>query len=236
MAPALGQLVACTWTGGFTPVEARAPEPVLPDGCIDIMWNGNRLFVAGPDTGPSPSTHDGRFVVGIRFRPGVGSVFLGPPAGDLTDRRLDLDTLWPHLGELEDRLATSTSLREAALVLEDHIGRRALTARRPDPVVQAVVRHWDSSTSRLPASRISHVAGVSERQMYRRFVDEVGYGPKVLERVLRFQRFLRTIAEQPAIGLAQLAADAGYADQAHLTRETRRLAGRTPAELRAARL
>jgi transcriptional regulator GlxA family with amidase domain len=73
---------------------------------------------------------------------------------------------------------------------------------------------------------------VSERQLRRRFLDAVGYGPKTLARVLRFQHFLQ-LGSGPG-DLARLAFAAGYADQAHLTRECRRLAGRTPAELLAA--
>ena len=59
----------------------------------------------------------------------------------------------------------------------------------------------------------------------------VGYGPKTLERVLRFRRFLDLAAREPAAGLAGLAAAAGYADQAHLTRECGRLAGAPPGRL-----
>jgi AraC-like DNA-binding protein len=76
--------------------------------------------------------------------------------------------------------------------------------------------------------------GLSERQLRRRFVDAVGYGPKTLARILRFQRFLALAGSGE--DLARLALAAGYADQAHLTRETRRLAGRTPLELANARV
>jgi methylphosphotriester-DNA--protein-cysteine methyltransferase len=65
----------------------------------------------------------------------------------------------------------------------------------------------------------------------RRFTEHIGYGPKTLQRVLRFQRFMRTIAS-PRVELAGAAALAGYADQSHLSRETRRLAGLTPRQLR----
>ena len=71
--------------------------------------------------------------------------------------------------------------------------------------------------------------GIGDRQLRRRFADAVGYGPKTLERILRFQRFL-TLAIHEA-DLARLALDAGYADQAHLTRECTRLAGLPPAQL-----
>jgi AraC-like DNA-binding protein len=68
--------------------------------------------------------------------------------------------------------------------------------------------------------------GVSERQLRRRFADAVGYGPKRLARVLRFQRFLG-LAEHGG-DLARLALDAGYADQAHMTAEVTELAGLSP--------
>jgi len=74
--------------------------------------------------------------------------------------------------------------------------------------------------------------GLSGRQLRRRCEAAVGYGPKTLQRVLRFRRFVAQI-DAPAgpPGLAQAAADSGYADQPHLTRETLRLAGLPPAAL-----
>jgi methylphosphotriester-DNA--protein-cysteine methyltransferase len=69
--------------------------------------------------------------------------------------------------------------------------------------------------------------GIGDRQLRRRFLDAVGYGPKTLERILRFQRFLMLGGDD----LARRALDAGYADQAHLTRESTRLAGLPPAAL-----
>jgi transcriptional regulator GlxA family with amidase domain len=79
---------------------------------------------------------------------------------------------------------------------------------------------------------LSDVLGLSERQLRRRFDTAVGYGPKTLHRVLRFRRVLAQLSQTgPATDLADLAIQTGYADQAHLTRETTRLAGRPPAVL-----
>ena len=75
----------------------------------------------------------------------------------------------------------------------------------------------------------SQVLSVGERRLHRHCRAAVGYGPKMLERVLRFQRARRLARE--SCSLATVAAMAGYADQAHLTRESRRLAGRTPSDL-----
>jgi hypothetical protein len=82
-------------------------EPVLPDGCMDIIWDGDRLFVAGPDTGPNQTGADGPFAVGVRFSPGSG---LGFSAYLLTScvtsgwlwigcgtMQMSSQTGWPHV-------------------------------------------------------------------------------------------------------------------------------------------
>ena len=101
----------------------------------------------------------------------------------------------------------------------------------PDALVLAATRSLG-----LPGTRVRSLAtvlGTSERQLLRRFRAAVGSGPKTLDRVLRFQRFL-SIADGDE-GLARVAAELGYADQSHLTRDCVRLSGLTPADLIAAR-
>ena len=97
------------------------------------------------------------------------------------------------------------------------------------------MRLWRRGTAGADLAALAEGAAITERQLHRRFVQAVGYGPKRLQRVLRFQSFLALCRAQHA-GLAALALRAGYADQAHLSREARILAGRSPAQLRAARL
>jgi methylphosphotriester-DNA--protein-cysteine methyltransferase len=82
----------------------------------------------------------------------------------------------------------------------------------------------------VPGSRISGVAqdlGVSERHLHRRTVDAVGYGPKMLGRVARLRRLIGLSAGAPS-SLAERAVAAGYASQAHMSDEVRRLTGLTP--------
>jgi transcriptional regulator GlxA family with amidase domain len=100
----------------------------------------------------------------------------------------------------------------------------------PDPLVTETVRRLSR-----PGVRVERVAadlGVSERQLRRRSHAAVGYGPATLRRVLRFRRFVSSVDHiGEAADLAWLAAKTGYADQAHLTRESTRLAGLPPAAL-----
>lgn len=238
--PDLRRYVQCVWMGG---PGGPAAEPVLPDGCMDVIWNGTRLFVAGPDTVPVEDAHEGPFAVGIRFRPGAGPLFLGVPAATLRDARVDLEQLWPVAGRLADHLAGAPgtghpagegSLAAAAGMIEGAVACRVGPELEPDPVVEDASRRWRVDPTSLSLATLTLEAGLTGRQLHRRFVQAVGYGPKRLQRILRFQSFLRSTASG-RWGLAELAARCGYADQAHLTRETAELAGRTPAQLVAAR-
>lgn len=102
---------------------------------------------------------------------------------------------------------------------------RLVSSGPPDRAVQAAVARLGD-----PAQHVATLAaelGLSERQLRRRFLSSVGYGPKTLQRVLRLRRF---IAGERG-DLARGALDAGYADQAHLARECKRLTGISPSQL-----
>jgi AraC-like DNA-binding protein len=237
-APGLEGLLACTWAGRMGDDGTPYTDTVLPDACMDLIWDGRRLFIAGPDTGPVPiSREPGGVFAGLRFRPGVAPSVLGVPAVALLDQRVDAAEVWRDLDtRVTDRLAGAGSLREAATVLEQAVVGRLPAATPPDRLVAGTVaalqaRSGDGGIVAELAERL----GVSERQLHRRCTAAVGYGPKVLDRVLRFRRFLNLLRAPSGVGvprdLAGLAAAAGYADQSHLTRECVRLAGATPGRL-----
>ncbi|WP_448624872.1 helix-turn-helix domain-containing protein [Geodermatophilus sp. URMC 64] len=223
----LADLATCVW------VARGDVGPVVPDGCTDLLWDGARLSVAGPDrrwwVPPQPASG---FVVGLRLPPGSGPALLGVPASALVDERPGLAELWGPLDRWTDALAAARRPADAAAVLERLALERRARAGEPDPAVLAAVagaRRW-----RGPGlvRALSRSTGFGERQLLRRFERAVGYGPKRLHRVLRFQRFLGRLAASPDADLAGAAVEAGYADQAHLTRDAVELSGRTPAQLR----
>ena len=226
---ALRDAVACLWAQ-VTVSGADRAGLVLPDGCTDLIWEpGRGAYVAGPDTGPVPTTMTADTVIlGIRFRPSAGGPALGIPLSELRDQRVDLADLRPGdarrlPGTLDPDTAAARALDVAA----------ALVAGAAPDLAAARAAHL----LRDPGARVEDVAaevGLSLRQLRRRCHAAIGYGPKTLQRVLRFRRFVSRIdaGEIPGLpDLAVFAADAGYADQAHLTRECRRLSGLTPAVL-----
>jgi AraC-like DNA-binding protein len=221
----------CSWAA-----VTGAPAAVLPDGCLDLMWVGGELVVAGPDTGPVPTDLPaGTEIAAVRFRPGAAPAVLGVPAVELRDRRVPLGELWPGAADLADladlagRIADAGTAGRRVEVLEAAVRERLAAAPAPDPVALAVARALRRPRARAVAGLAAR-AGLSERQLHRRCVAAFGYGATTLDRVFRLQRFL-ALGRSDA-GLAELAVAAGYADQAHLGHDCRALAGATPTALR----
>lgn len=192
----------------------------MPDGCLDLIVGGGRVFVAGPDTRAWWPGASGRNALhGIRFRPGHAPLVLGVAADELLDQRVELNELWGRAGR-----------RAAERLLADPRGLSGLVAARlenarPDPEIALLVRRLELGVPRVADATAG--LGLSERALRRRFTVAVGYGPATYLRVARLHR---AIALAPhAGGLAALAAAAGYADQAHLSRECRALTGTTAA-------
>jgi AraC-like DNA-binding protein len=210
-------LVACTWE---QVAAARQDQRVVPDACVDLIWSGDGLTIAGPDSGARVVTlAPGSRLVGARLRPGAAGAVLGLPASELRD-------VSPEAADVLGREVAEALLDELAAGADPHaLLLRALElrgVREPDPIVRAA-----AAALGRPRARVDAVAadlGLSARQLQRRVSDAVGYGPKALARVLRFRR----LQALPPAPLAELALDAGYADQAHMTAEVTRLAGIPP--------
>jgi AraC-like DNA-binding protein len=228
--PALRGAVSCVWTQRISATTHL--QRVVPDGCVDLIWFHGALQLVGPDTTARVVPLRTGDVAGIRLRPGAARLLLGDiPTSELRDLQVDVTQLWGNAYQpVVDDLAGAPSLKHATETLE-----RTLLAHRPgyaaDPAVDAVIAALQRPDP--PAvPTLADSVGLSARQLRRRVTTEVGYGPQTLESVLRFDR-ARRLAPTGSVpgGLADLAVTAGYADQAHLTREVRRFAGTTPREL-----
>lgn len=186
---------------------------VLPDGCLDIIWQDGAVFVAGPDTTAQVGvTAAGSRFAALRFGGGTGPAVLGLPADELTDRRVPLEEVWPRA---EVRRLAGAADPPAAL---EAAARRHW--RPPEPTAVAVAA-WARAGWSVGA--MSAESGLSTRHLHRRCRAAFGYGPKSLTRILRLQRALALARRGHPF--ARVSAVAGYADQAHLSRDVRDLAG-----------
>lgn len=252
-AAALGAEIECYWSIGGAP-EIDAPiERILPDGCVEAIFHLDEPFREFAEDGRSrrqpanlvvgPAT---RFLliqppsrvrtVGIRFRP-AGARFLLPiPMHTIAGRSAPIDDLLGPAGRrLRESAGDAADAEGAVSALErEMLDRLRLrpspTGARIGSMVGAILR----SRGRLPVAELARRAGLSARQIERRFLDEVGLTAKALSRLARFQAVMGAAtgrADRTSFDWAGLAFDCGYSDQAHLIREFREFSGETPRSL-----
>jgi AraC-like DNA-binding protein len=235
--PALAGVVRTVWiqrTG-----ESGYVQRHLPTGGVEIHFPiGGRPQLVGPLTGPQIEVIPPRTtIVGVRFRPGSAPL-LPTVLDDLVDQRLGLGELWGSPVErLVDSMALAGTPERALMVLQTHLLHEFRAVIRVDPLVGEAVNALMPWHPVDIAGLADHLA-LSASQLRRRCLHVLGVGPKALQRTLRFQGFLALAqagatasGRRGADGVAGLAVDVGYADQAHLGRECLRLTGLTPRRL-----
>jgi AraC-like DNA-binding protein len=200
---------------------------VLPDGCMDLLWDGSAILIAGPDTRAHVfRSARGSPMVGLRFAPGFAPRVLGAPADEFVNQRVPLDAVWsPDEARLITDLLAASS--DPAATLED-VALRRCTPSDDAALIDDVV---SLARAGCTSTRIAREVGYSPRQLQRRSTAAFGYGTKTLHRILRMHRALDLIRR--GARTADSAVRAGYADQPHLSREIRAMAGVPLTELMA---
>jgi AraC-like DNA-binding protein len=166
--------------------------------------------------------------VGAQLRPGTAELLLGVPALDLAGRHTPLDALWGRFAdELRERLAAAADPQRRLEIFEAALLARLPRVRAIHPAVAHALAQFAAGDD---VAGVVDDVGYSHRRFIALFRGAVGLSPK---RYCRVQRLQRAIARLPTRSLAEVALDAGYSDQAHLSREFRELAGVSPGEYRA---
>jgi AraC-like DNA-binding protein len=245
--PPLNRFVECFWTlEQDTFASEVPPERILPDGCVELILNFGsefsqhtggqrklqpRNFLVGQMTGPILISPTGPVqLLGIRFHPGGTLPFFRVPMHEVTDRIVELGAL-------------STTLQNDLLLATRHLSTLADLVSAVEKLFTSYLAQFkhDSWTMSLAAKiveqhglvsvdQLATDAGISSRQMERRFLREIGVGPKLLARILRFQQVFRAV-ERADGSWASVALDCGYYDQAHLIRDFNQFAHQTPSVL-----
>lgn len=181
-------------------------------------------------------------VIGVHFKPGGSTSFLGLPARELYNQRVGLDELWQgRAAELRDRLIAAATLENRFLILEQFLlmmmhlpDRTTFLQNHRHPVVDFALREFRQMP--IPSvSAVTNQIGCSARHFNQLFRDQVGLTPKLFCRVRRLRQVLYLLAGKEHVDWADLAFICGYFDQAHLIHDFRSLAGCTPTEYLAQR-
>lgn len=224
--------IACLWVQRAPSGVVLRPQLAVPNGSAEIACEpacGDVRLVGAVTAPRRAQPAAGQTLVGVRFRPGVAPAVLGAAPEETKDLSVPLECSWGRAGaRLGERMAEAGSTIAALALLV-----RALRPRiesMPEPTFAAEVRErlqpWNART----VSAVGRELFLSDRQLRRRTAAMFGFGPKELQRILRFQVFLALVQGRRAeeVELASLAAQLGYADQSHLSRDSRRLTGLPP--------
>jgi AraC-like DNA-binding protein len=190
---------------------------------MDVIWLDDQVVVAGPDRSAFMTVQrPGTTITGLRFQPGAAPHLIGVPARVVRDQRVPLRELNAPLADRAMSLLARGASPADALLGTVLAARESAAARQSPGGASAhlVTRLLAAGTS---VADTADALGCTTRSLHRHTNDAFGYGPATLRRVLRFRRALALAWRNfPA---AEAAARAGYADQAHLAREVRALAG-----------
>ncbi|MGY1698364.1 helix-turn-helix domain-containing protein [Geodermatophilus sp. SYSU D00766] len=224
----------------------------VPPGCESVqrvLQHPACLLVVSPDsarfhgvvTGLSTTTLTGEgWAAGVMLTPAAGALVAGGPVAPFTDRSVDLGEV---LGDDGARLAgrvraamaadpSSPAAHAAATAAYADVLRRFLPVDEEGLLVDRVVALVESRPDLTRVDQLCAATGLSERALQRLVSRRLGLTPKWLVQRRRLQEAAGRLRER-AVTLAEVAADLGYADQPHLTRDFARVTGMTPGEFAA---
>jgi AraC-like DNA-binding protein len=244
--PPLAPFVRCIWRlRGVSDGEA---EPIIPDGCAEIVVNVGDPFVrrTSPDASHVQASRliagqltraillepTGRIDIwGVRLHPWCASTFTDVPAAELRDCDVPLADVARSFDNSLAAVGDATSEDDAERALLDALLTRAARATPPAVTVPRLVSFAARGSEATTVRRLSRDAGVSTRQLQLLFRNHVGLSPKQLLRVTRFHRALRIARAEPALSWGRVAHLAGFYDHAHLIHDSNDIAGCTPNQL-----
>ena len=191
-----------------------------------------QAFVAGLGPGSTLTRHQGHQAgVQLDLHPDQARQVLGVPLSELAGRIVSLDDLLkPAESGFVDYVANLPTCGQRTGAVERWVGRRWTRGRRPDPRIAGALRTIERHAGNVEIGAIQARAELSRPHLVRMFREHVGVPPKLFARLRRFEE-LQTRVREGGRSWAELAAELGFSDQAHLSREVRALSGHTPTQL-----
>jgi AraC-like DNA-binding protein len=217
-------------------VQWSVAEPqlreTLPHPSLHIVLERDRAELAGVATGRFSRVLEGSGrVLGIKFRPGGFRPLVAQAVSAFTDR---VQPLAAVLG------AAAGGLAREALAQQDHTAALAVLESflrglepRPDPMTTLAARiaaAIAADRTLLTVEQVAAAFGLQPRRLQRLFEEYVGVGPKWVIQRYRLHEAAQRLAASPGTDCAALALELGYADQAHFSRDFKKLVGRPPGE------
>jgi AraC-like DNA-binding protein len=227
-------LVDWIWTSWWDFSEPRVVE-VLSDASFHLVFEPRGATnVVGVVTRKFTRRLDGvGRVVGVRFRPGAFRCLARSRAAVFTDGRVPIvEAMGCDALAAEKRIFAATSDERRAAVVEDFLRARRPVLDDDARLVQAMVDAIESDRELMRVEDLATRFSIGVRKLQRLFAEYIGVGPKWVLRRARLLEAAERLQNGEKASLAELAAELGYFDQAHLAREFRAVVGRAPVEVR----
>ncbi len=244
--PELRPYLECLWLAEDTRARSRLPERVVPDACPELIVHladrftrqrGSRFvrqpraFLAGTLTRPWLLRAGPRVVtLGARFRPGAVTALLPVSMPAATDRETELAAIVGRAAAeaLVRSLADARGEKARFAAAEAGLVGRRRTGRPRPMEAAAFVERVVRARGRQRIDEVARALGVTRRRLERVCARSLGIRPKLFARIVRLNAVLAGLDAPERASAVDLALEAGYFDQAHLLRDSRGLAGRTP--------
>ena len=236
--PAFAELISRFWS-----FEATGQDPlqvdhvVMPDGACNLTLidpgPSGRLYavLAVPSAvALRVPIYRGVRYRGVRLQPGALRAFLGVDVAATNGKDLAVESLLPdcYVALCKNFSELPQSLAEFSAGIERVFADRVDRTHMLDSAVQRVVALLIKSEGDVPLSTLLESSGLSERQLRRRFVAEVGVTPKLFSRLRRVRRACADLLQNKRLGVAAISSEHGFADQAHFSHELRAIFGLSP--------
>jgi AraC-like DNA-binding protein len=235
----LSRYVECYWTSEVDrPVTSPIVNRVVPDGCIDIIFNlgdslhvtnGHDAFMVGAMRQPLIVRISGRVqMLGIRFKPGGARTFFNFPLCEATDLSVPIGSVWSDGNSLRERVLEAPTTVERIRLLDRLLTDRMAASPQFDGRIARAVSLINETNGQTSIRSLENELNISSRQLERKFKEHVGLTPKVLGRVLRFQKTVAALRRSPRVDWSDLVFDGGFFDQPYFIHEFKSLSGLTP--------
>jgi AraC-like DNA-binding protein len=228
------------------PAPPGEPEPIVPDGCVEVVLNFGeealetrngqvvaqpKFMVVGQAFAPTVVQLRGDVDMwGVRIQPGAASSLLGAPAAQLSECSWAIDELAPSFGASFAALGKRPSSERGDAIVQFLIEAVRAAQELPQEV-DALVDYALNGRGPLSVKGMAEWTGLNVRRVQRIFQDHFGFGPKLLMRLGRFQRALVMSRQEPPPTWSEIALRCEYHDQAHLVRDAREFALRSPTQV-----
>lgn len=248
---ALAEIVQCYWTLDGSAETVMQRQTIVPDGCMEMIFHHGdlyrqclpgggaitqpRCFVIGQLSRPLEIEPTGRIgIFSVRFHPDGFSPFASIPVEEIEDTAVSLETFFGDVGKkLAAEVVASTAIAEKIKVVENFLLNTLQQADAIDRVTRAIIEAITSNNGKTAINGLADQYNVSQRKMERDFKTRIGLSPKQLSQVVRLLAIFQKMLSGPVDKFTTLAHDGQYFDQAHFTKEFKRLTGVTPKQYHA---